>query len=67
MDDRNRPMYRAFGWAFVTIGGVFALVALAEVLLRFSYFNGNALPTALFVIFIGAALLYTVRERPEED
>ena len=66
MDERSRPFYRTLGWTFVGIGGIFSLVALAESLLGFQFFNGNALPTALFVAFIGAALLYTIRERPED-
>jgi hypothetical protein len=66
MDEDRRRVYRSLAFAFLVIGGVFALVSVAESLFAIGFLRGNALPVALFLIFIGAALMWTVRDRPGE-
>jgi hypothetical protein len=66
MDEDRRRVYRSLAFAFLVIGGVFALLSVAESLFEIGFLRGNALPVALFLIFIGAALMWTVRDRPED-
>ena len=63
MDDRARRFYRALGTAFVVLAVVFIAVGVAERVFSFTYFSGDVLPLALTIGVIGAALLYTVRDK----
>jgi uncharacterized membrane protein len=66
VDEKNRQVYRGLGLAFIGISLVVVLVTLAEALLKFRFFTGNALPVAVFLGLIGLALLHTVRKRNDE-
>ncbi len=65
MKDETRRVYRIFAIGFIVIGGVFALLAVAEAFFAVGLLRGNALPVALFIGLIGVALLVTVRQRPD--
>lgn len=66
MDEQRRRAYRAIAWTFLAIGGAVLGVAVAERLLGFRYFNASPVRVALFLAFIGAALMWTVRDRPDD-
>lgn len=63
MDDERRRVYRALGWGFVVVGGVFVVLDVAERILMIGILRGNPLSVALVVMLVGAALLWTVRQR----
>lgn len=67
MDKKTRAVYKTLGTAFIVIGLGFIAVTLAERLFRFEFFSGNALPVAVFLGLIGAALLYTVKQIDEDE
>jgi hypothetical protein len=67
MDAKSKAVYRSLGVAFLVIGFGFAAVAIAERVLRFEFFSGNALPVAILVGLIGIALLHTIRQIREDD
>lgn len=66
MNETSWRIYRSLGLTFLGIAGVFIAVALGERFFGFQFFSGNPVPVALFLAFIGAALLYTIREGPQE-
>ena len=66
MNENAWRVYRSLGYTFLGIATVFIAVALGERLFKFNFFSGNPIPVALFLAFIGAALLYTIRGGPQE-
>lgn len=67
MSENAWRVYRSLGYTFLGIAAVFVAVALGEQVFSFQFFSGNPIPVALFLAFIGAALLYTIRDGPQES
>lgn len=63
MDEKMRRTYRRIGWVFVLVGAGFLALELLQEFLKLELFRGNPLRVSLLVTVIGAALLWTVRER----
>lgn len=62
MTDASRSVYRGLGRAFVAIGGIVALGSVLDRVLGWGSFRGSPVGTALFLLLIGALLLWTVRQ-----
>ena len=70
MSENARRVYRNLGFMFVGIAALVILVVLGEQFLNFQFFNGNPLIVAVFLGFVGGALLVTVQQvgdLPEQD
>ena len=63
MDDDRRRAYRGIALFFLVVGGAVLVVAAAQAVLDFAFFRGDPARVALFLMAIGAALGWTVRER----
>jgi len=64
MSDDARRGYTMLARLFLIVGGVFALLAVAQIAGGFRLFNGNPLGVALIVLVIGVLLEWTVRTAP---
>ncbi len=64
MSDDARRGYTMLARLFLIVGGVFALLAVAQIVGGFRLFNGNPLGVALIVLVIGVLLEWTVRTAP---
>ncbi|MFO8149040.1 MAG: hypothetical protein R6T93_01980 [Trueperaceae bacterium] len=62
MTDASRRVYLGLGRAFVAIGGIVALGSVLDGVLGWGFFRGSPLGTAVFLVLIGALLLWTVRQ-----
>ena len=72
MTPERKRVYQSLGIMFVVIGLLFIAVSLAQSLFSFTYFSGNGVPVALFLLSIGGLLLWTVKDieppqEPDED
>lgn len=63
MDDDTRRRYRAIALFFLVVGAAALVLAAAQISLGFELFRGDPSRVALFLVAIGAALWWTVRDR----
>jgi len=62
VNETSRRVYLGLGRAFVAVGGGVALGSVLDRVLGWGFFSGSPVGTALFLIAIGALLLWTVRQ-----
>jgi hypothetical protein len=70
MNEASRRVYLGLGRAFVAVGGGVALGSVLDRMAGWGFFSGSPVGTALFLVAIGALLLWTVRQadaRPERE
>jgi hypothetical protein len=62
--DRAREVYLGMSRLFLLVGGVVAVLGLADLLFDLELFRGSPVLTSLFVLAIGGALYWTARTAP---
>ena len=62
MNENSRRVYLGLGRAFVVVGGAVALGSVLDRIVGWGFFSGSPIGTALFLVAIGALLLWTVRQ-----
>lgn len=62
MNEASRRVYLGLGRAFVAVGGGVALGSVLDRMAGWGFFSGSPVGTALFLVAIGALLLWTVRQ-----
>ena len=62
MNETSRRVYLGLGRAFVAVGGGVALGSVLDRVAGWGFFSGSPVGTALFLVAIGALLLWTVRQ-----
>ena len=62
MNETSRRVYLGLGRAFVAVGGGVALGSVLDRMAGWGFFSGSPIGTALFLVAIGALLLWTVRQ-----
>jgi hypothetical protein len=74
VNENSRRVYLGLGRAFVVVGGVVAIGSVLDRIVGWGFFSGSPIGTALFLVAIGALLLWTVRQadanpapRPERE
>ncbi len=62
MNEDSRRVYIGLGRAFVAVGGIVAVGSVMDRVFGWGFFRGSPVGTALFLVAIGALLLWTVRQ-----